>query len=136
MKKNDIPQDKTHLTKFTREVVYAQDNSGHYEKNLSQGWNVKNEALDNAWENINREVEEARLALKNNEKSPVYFFMKKNLMDTKILASYTGIWPFFIKRHFTPRVFKKLKERTLKKYAEAFEITVEELKNVGENNQK
>ena len=50
-------------------------------------------------------------------------------MDLEILSNYVGIWKFFIKRHSKPNVFRKLKESTLKKYAEAFEISVEELKH-------
>ena len=33
-----------------------------------------------------------------------------------------------VKRHFKPRVFKKLSAKVLQKYADAFEISVAELK--------
>ena len=51
-------------------------------------------------------------------------------MDVGILASYVGLWQWRVKRHFKPSIFKKLKNYTLQKYAEVFEISVDELKTV------
>lgn len=129
MKKEDLPQDPGALDKFTREVCYVKNDDGKYETALSKGWDVKKQALDSAWEEVNERVEEARRAVANGEKSPVYYFMELRLMDLSVLSGYTGIFPFFIKRHFKPSVFKGLSERKLEKYARAFDITVSELKN-------
>ena len=129
MKKEDLPQDPGALDKFTREVCYVKNEDGKYETALSKGWEVKKQALDSAWEEVNERVEEARKAVASGEKSPVYYFMELRLMDLSVLSGYTGIFPFFIKRHFKPSVFKDLSERKLEKYARAFDITVSELKN-------
>lgn len=129
MKKEDLPQDPGALDKFTREVCYVKNDDGKYETALSKGWDVKKQALDSAWEEVNERVEDARKAVANGEKSPVYYFMELRLMDLSVLSGYTGIFPFFIKRHFKPSVFKGLSERKLEKYARAFDITVSELKN-------
>lgn len=129
MKKEDLPQDPGALDKFTREVCYVKNDEGKYETALSKGWDVKKQALDSAWEEVNERVEYARKAVANGEKSPVYYFMELRLMDLSVLSGYTGIFPFFIKRHFKPSVFKGLSERKLEKYARAFDITVSELKN-------
>jgi len=129
MKKEDLPQDPGALDKFTREVCYVKNDDGKYETALSKGWDVKKQALDSAREEVNERVEDARKAVANGEKSPVYYFMELRLMDLSVLSGYTGIFPFFIKRHFKPSVFKGLSERKLEKYARAFDITVSELKN-------
>ncbi|MHA4741492.1 hypothetical protein [Dyadobacter sp. MSC1_007] len=129
MKKEDLPQDAGALDKFTREVCYVKNQVGRYETALSKGWDVKKQALDSAWQEVNERVEEARKAVENGEKSPVYYFMELRLMDLPVLSGYTGFFPFFIKRHFKPSVFKGLSERKLEKYARAFDITVSELKN-------
>jgi len=55
--------------------------------------------------------------------------MELNKMDFSILSSYVGIWTFFVKQHTKSGKFRKLSEKTLQKYADAFGITVEELKN-------
>ncbi|OJV15585.1 MAG: hypothetical protein BGO21_31900 [Dyadobacter sp. 50-39] len=129
MKKQDLPQDPGALDKFTREVCYVKNDEGKYETALSKGWEVKKQALDSAWEEVNERVEQARQAVASGEKSPVYYFMELRLMDLSVLSGYTGIFPFFIKRHFKPSVFRGLSERKLEKYARAFDITVSELKN-------
>jgi len=129
MKKKDLPQDPSALKNFTREVCYVKNSEGKYEADLSSGWSVKNEALDNAWEDINQQIEEAKKAIIAGEKSPIYFYFVKTLMDFQVLSGYTGFWKFSIKKHMTPKGFKKLNEKKLSIYATAFDISVDELKN-------
>lgn len=130
MKKEDIPQDDGALNKITKEVVYVVDNSGNYTTELSSGWEVKTTALDLAWEDIEQRIENARQKVNNNEASPILFFMELRLMDIGIVAAYTGFWKWTIKQHLKPAVFKKLSAEKLEKYAEAFNISVEELKTM------
>ncbi|TDE11396.1 hypothetical protein [Dyadobacter psychrotolerans] len=129
MKKEDLPQEPGALSRLTRELCYVKNEDGKYETALSKGWDVKKDALDSAWDNVNDRVEEARQAVVSGEKSPVYYFMELRLMDLPVLSGYTGFFPFFIKRHFKPSVFKNLSERKLEKYAAAFDVSVNELKN-------
>ncbi len=128
MKKDEVPQDPSALVGVTRDVCYVKDANGKYTTDLSIGWDVKKQALDNAWEDINERVTEAALLVKKGEKSPIYYFMELKLMDLPVLAGYTGFWQFTIKRHFKPSVFKNLNEKQLLSYAKAFDITVDELK--------
>lgn len=130
MKKEEIPQDNGALNKLTREVVYAVDDSGKYSKELSSGWEVKIKALDLAWEDINKRIEAARQKVLNNESSPILYFLELRLMDMGILASYTGFWKWTIKKHLNPAVFNKLSDQKLQKYANAFNVSVEELKTM------
>ena len=129
MKKSEIPQDKSLLAGFTREVDYAVDESGKYTAALSTGWEVKSSALDLAWDDINRRVKEAEEKVKHGQASPVLFFMELKLMDPAILSAYTGFWQWQVKRHMKADVFRKLSEKKLQKYADLFEIKIEELKN-------
>jgi hypothetical protein len=129
MKKEDLPQEPGALSRLTRELCYVKNEEGKYETALSEGWDVKKEALDSAWENVHDRVEEARKSVANGEKSPVYYFMELRLMDLTVLSGYTGFFTFFIKRHLKPSVFKGLSDRKLEKYANAFDISVDELKN-------
>jgi len=130
MKKEDIPQDDGALNKLTKEVVYAVDSSGNYTTELSTGWEVKAVALDVAWKDIEQRIEDARQKVLRNEASPILYFIELRLMDMGILSAYTGFWKWTIKQHLKPSVFKKLSEKRLKKYAEAFNISVEELKTM------
>jgi CRISPR/Cas system CMR subunit Cmr4 (Cas7 group RAMP superfamily) len=129
MKKEEVPQDTSALVGVTRDVCYVKDTDGKYTTDLSIGWDVKKQALDNAWEDINERVKEAAQLVKAGEKSPIYYFMELKLMDLPVLSGYTGFWQFTIKRHFKPSVFKNLNEKQLLTYSKAFDITIDELKN-------
>jgi hypothetical protein len=130
MKKDEIPQDLSALGKITKEVCYATDGSGKYTTELSSGWDVKIEALNTAWGDIEKRIAQAKQKVQNNEASPIYFFMEYRLMDLSILADYTGFWQWQIKRHLKPEVFKSLPDSKLQKYAEAFNTTINNLKNM------
>lgn len=130
MKKEDIPQDDGALNKLTKEVVYAVDNSGNYTTELSTGWDVKATALDVAWKDIEERIQQAKQKVLNNEASPILYFIELRLMDIGIVSAYTGFWKWSIKQHLKPAVFKKLSENKLNKYAEAFNVSVEELKTM------
>ncbi len=133
MKKDEIPQDPSPLDKFTKEVCYAVDEKGEYTTGLSRGWQVKADALGITWKEAEARTGNAREKVKNGEASPILFFMELNMMDLSIVAAYTGFWQWTIKRHLKPAVFKKLSEKKLKKYAELFDVTVEELKSAKPN---
>lgn len=130
MKKEDVPQDVSALGKITKEVCYATDGSGKYTTELSKGWDVKITALDKAWENIDGRIAAARQKVLNGEASPLLFFMERGIMDLSLLADYTGFWQWQIKRHLKPGVFKSLSDKKLQRYAEVFNVSVEELKNM------
>ena len=130
MKKEEIPQDDGALNKLTKEVVYAVDNTGKYVTELSTGWEIKTTALDVAWKDIEERVESARQKVIRREASPLLYFMELRLMDISIVADYTGLWKWTIKRHLKPSVFEKLSDKILEKYANAFNITVADFKTM------
>lgn len=130
MKKEEIPQDDGALNKLTKEVVYAVDKDGLYTTELSTGWNVKSTALDVAWDDIAQRIEYARQKVLRNEASPILYFIELRLMDIGILSAYTGFWKLTIKQHLKYSVFKKLSEKKLQQYADAFNVSVEELKTM------
>ena len=133
MKKNDIPQDPSSLDKFTKEICYAVDDSGKYVTELSRGWEVKATALGVAWKDIEARVEAAKQKVLKGEASPLLYFMELRLMDMGILSDYTGFWKWTIKRHLKPSVFQKMSVKNLEKYAEAFDVSIENLKNMKVN---
>lgn len=133
MKKEEIPQDKSNLESADfKELCYAVDDKGNYITANSTGWDPKTIALDNAIQDINERVEIAKQKVLNNETSPIEYYMELHKMDVSILSSYVGIWKWRIKRHFKPSIFKKLNQKILSKYAEVFEISVNELKQIKE----
>jgi len=130
MKKEDIPQDNGALNKLTKEVCYVVDDSGKYVTGLSTGWEVKKDALDVAWRDIEKRIATARQKVTDKEASPILFFMEYRLMDIATVAAYTGFWKWQVKRHLKPGVFSKLSDEKLKHYAEAFNVSVADLKTM------
>ena len=128
MKKQDLPQDKSALDNFTREVCYVKNEAGNYETDLSTGWEAKKVALDNAWDDINDRIKEAQQNVRAGISSPIAFFMEEKLMDFTVLSGYTGFWKWQIKKHKNPKTFNTLNDRKLQKYADAFGVTLIELK--------
>jgi len=130
MKKKEVPQDKSNLESANfRELCYAVDDNGEYTTANSSGWEPKTIALSNAIEEINERVKDAKERVDAGKTSPLEYFMELHKMDVGILASYAGFWQWKVKRHFKPAVFDKLGEKTLNKYAEIFDVSVEDLKN-------
>lgn len=130
MKKNEVPQDDEAIyqQKFGDGLLkYATDEQNEYVTVQSVGWEPEIVALKQAWELVEEKVEMARQAVKNNQKSPIYYFMEKKLMDTGILAGYMGLWRWQVARHFKPGVFARLKPSTLEKYAKVFDIDLKQL---------
>ncbi|MCV6628938.1 MAG: hypothetical protein OIF50_03660 [Flavobacteriaceae bacterium] len=130
MKRKEVPQDRSGLSKKGfKELCYAVDEEGKYTTALSQGWEPKTIALDNALEEIERRKAEALEEIRMGKASPIVYFMEVHRMDLPILAAYIGMWQWRVKRHFKPNIFKKLRPKQLEKYAKVFQISVEELKN-------
>ena len=130
MKKSEVPQDESDLANANfRELCYATDEQGNYVTENSTGWDVKAAALTNAVERIHRRTEEARQRMQEGKASPIAYYMELNRMDVVVLAQHVGLWRWRVKRHFDPGRFSRLSEKLLHKYAAAFNITVQQLKD-------
>jgi hypothetical protein len=111
-------------------LCYAVDENGEYTTEHTTGWDPKTIALNNAMDDIKERVAIAKKKVLANETSPIEYYMELHKMDVSVLASYMGIWKWRVKKHFKPAVFKRLSSRTLQKYADTFDISVEELKHI------
>ena len=133
MKKEDVPQDLVYYKdNVCRDIMYAVDENGHYTQVVSDGWDVKNDALGAVWDDIREQCEEIRLRVIAMEVSPLAYHIKKSLLDIRMLSAYSGVSKRKIRKHLKYEEFMKLDNKTLQQYAEAMRITVEELKRVDE----
>ena len=131
MKANEVPQDlKYFKDNVIRDLNYALDEDGHYTSIISDGWDVKNDALGIVWEDILEECEPIRQQIIAKKISPIAYHMKKNLQDIGLLSDYSGIPKRRIKKHLQYEEFMKLEDTTLQKYADALRISIEEIKQV------
>ena len=135
MKKTEVPQDKSNLESANfRELCYAVDEDGKYTTENSTGWSPKTIALNNAIQDIKERTEDAKKRAQQGLTSPIEYFMELNKMDLNILASYVGFFRWQVKRHFKPKVFNKLSVKKLQKYADAFDISIDQLKSMMHEN--
>ncbi|MFT5901552.1 MAG: hypothetical protein ACI9LA_000752 [Bacteroidia bacterium] len=129
MKKKDVPQDDENLFEGKFKVVkYALDDNGNYGTVGSSGWEPENTVLNQAWDEINKKVAGTLKKIETGELSVLAYHMEKNIMDVGMLSQYMHISKRNVSKHLEPNGFNSLDEKTLNKYAEVFDITVEELK--------
>lgn len=131
MKKEEVPQDDGKLLEGKFKVVkYAVDEEGRYDKVASVGWEPENVVMEQAWDAINQNVEQARQQFLKGEWSPLRYHMEKNLMELGMLADHMDMFRWRVWWHFRPSAFNKLSPSVLQRYADVFQITVDELKTV------
>ncbi len=129
MEKDKVPQDEGITEGITREVQYAINKNGKYEKVLSKGWEPKNIVNELAWKDIQEDIDFADEKIKSGKASPIMHYMAKTMMNIALLADYIELPKWKVKRHLKPKGFKKLNQQQLENYAKVFEISVDELLN-------
>ena len=78
---------------------------------------------------LNERIAWANAQVKQGKLSPVVYFMEKSRMDWATLADYMEMWTWRVKRHQKPGVFSKLSTKTKQKYADVFQISLNDLIN-------
>jgi len=125
---NPVYKDKRHGQ--YRELLYSYNEDGNFEKTVGFHGEPDRVILQQAWDLFNERIEDARQKVLAGKASPVVYYMEKILADPMGLSTMAGIPIWKVKLHFKPWFFKRLSDKTLGKYAEAFNITVPQLKNV------
>ncbi len=131
MKKTEVPQDNG-INEGQRELCYAVDENGRYVQAHSLGWEPKNVVLDQAWEVVRKQVAGVVEKINAGELSPLAYHMSRNLMDYKLLAQYAGYSRRQVKKHLKAKHFEKLDGAVLRKYADIFKISVQQLQTIAE----
>jgi len=113
-----------------REMLYSGYSDGKYEKEVGYHNETDRTTLEQAWDLFNDRIEDARKKVLAGEASPILYHMEKMLVTPMDLSMHAGIMVWRVKRHLKPKKFNKLSEKTLKKYADAFNISIDQLKKV------
>jgi hypothetical protein len=120
-----IVNDNPSSTFEAKTLQYYFDGNEWYQK-----WEKKIDAHSVANTNHAEELELIRQQILDGQFSPLQYHLYKYRFDISLLSSYTGISKRHIKKHLKPENFNGLDVKILEKYAAAFKITVDELKNV------
>ncbi len=129
MLENEVPQEGNKTLGGVKKAMYATSEVGEYKIVESEGWSAEEIATTVAVDEFNSLKDEALTRLKRGEASPIEYLMYKNRMDLPTLSSIVKIFGWRVKRHFRADIFAKLDDKLLLKYANAFDISLEELKN-------
>jgi hypothetical protein len=132
MKIEEVPQDNGMIQDYGHEVCYAVDDQGKYVLAPSLGWEPKNIVNSLAWNLIHQRTKEALKQIHEGKLSTLAFHMEKNQMDVKLLAKYIGLSRRKVKRHLNPDGFKSLAPDLLNRYADIFNLSVDQLLKIPE----
>ena len=128
MKEIEIPQENNCTLEGQKKVMYGTDKNGNFQRiNYSSG--VEEFATITAVLEYKELEKECLEEIKNNKSSPIKYFMYKNRMDIQTLCGAVNMFSFRVKRHLKMKHFKKLNDKIIKKYADAFDIGIEVLKD-------
>lgn len=127
MEKDKVPQQNISTYSGNKKAIYATDKNGNYGIIASSGWSVEEEVTKQALTELERLAGEAHKEVKSAKRSTLYFHMYDRRMDLQTLAQSTGLFQWRIKRHFNPRIFKKLTPKILSRYSEALGLSMEAL---------
>ena len=112
------------------------DSSGrklHYHfngKEWFEKWEDNMDACEMVMESQHQEIEPIRSQVRMGKLSPLVYHIESKFFSVGLLSSYTGIPKRQIKKHMESENFNQLNDEILAKYAEAFGISIEELKKV------
>jgi len=126
--KSFVPQEENSTLDGQQKVMYALNDNGDFQK-VNYGSSIEEFATLNAVNEYKILEQECLEEIKQGISSPIKYFMYKNRMDLVTLSSAAGMFCFRVKRHLQMKHFKKLSNKILKKYAKAFFINIEDLKD-------
>ncbi len=133
MKIKEVPQDNIKTFKgFGTKAMYAVDENGQYATIPTSGWEVEEVVLRDVIDDFAKLAEEAKSRVIKGNTSPIEYYMNKYFMDLPALAAGMSLTKWRVKRHFNPKVFNKLNNEMLQRYAEFFNLDTADLKNFKE----
>lgn len=127
MRKIEVPQENNSTLNGQRKVMYGTSEDGKFQR-INYASSVEEFATITAVEEYKELEKECLEDIKNNIASPIKYFMYKNRMDLPTLSSVVDMFSFRVKRHLKMKIFRKLNDKILEKYAKAFDVKIEELK--------
>ncbi|MEJ2638797.1 MAG: hypothetical protein P8010_04405 [Desulfosarcinaceae bacterium] len=132
MKIEEVPQDQGMMSDERREVCYAVDDQGRYTLVPSHGWEPKNVANDQAWEQVRMRVRAVIALIRAGKRSPLAYHMAHHQMSPGLLARYVRLSRLRVWQHLRPRGYNRLTPALRRRYAEIFAIEPDALDRVPE----
>ena len=115
------------VTDGVKIISYVANNMGNQELVQGSMWSPVDVVNHQAWQEIDKHIEASKEKVAAGRVSCLHYYMTANQMDTSLLASYTKQPRWLVCLHLIPSCFKRLGPGTLKKYAEVFNVSEDDL---------
>ena len=125
---NKIPRPADQeMTNGLKVVTYALNDSGRYELLPDFPWQPVGIVNHQAWEEIAKKITLSRNKVTAGRVSCLHYYMTANQMDIGLVAQYTGQPRWKVCLHLVPFVFARASADTLRKYAELYRVSLDDL---------
>jgi len=122
-----IPPADENITNGLKIISYGVNSKGEYELTPDDVWQPVNVVNSQAWQEIEKNITASKVKIAAGQVSCLHYYMTANQMDTGLLAQYIGQRRWQVCLHLVPFFFKRLSATTLKKYAELYQISPDDL---------
>ena len=111
-------------------ACYAIDEHGRYVVVGSTGWQVEKVVNAQANDEVRAAIIEALQKARAGIVAPLAYHMARRQMDVAMVSAYSGLSRLRIRWHLRPKVFARLPENILRRYAEALMLDVDTLRRL------
>jgi hypothetical protein len=122
-----LPADQG-ITNGLKVMSYVRNDSGKYELTPDFLWQPVTVVNHQAWEEIAKKIAVSRDKVAAGRISCLHYYMIANQMDIGIVAQYTDQPRWKVCLHLVPFVFNRMSADTLRKYAEMYKISPDDLR--------
>ena len=115
------------ITDGIQTISYVADQQGNQELVSGAVWQPVNIVNRQAWQEIDRDIEQAKEKVASGRASCLYYYMIANQMNPGLLAQYTRQSRWRVHVHLIPFFFSRLKTSSLNRYAQLFQVLPDDL---------
>ena len=134
MKTTEVPQENESIHVGLQRACYATDEQGRYVVVGSIGWGVEKIVNGQANDEVREHIAATLARVRRGEASLLAYHMARRQMGIGMLAAYSGFWRLRIHWHLRPKVFARLPEKILQRYATALQLPLAELTSLPTEN--
>lgn len=113
----------------SKRIRYAVDGKGEVSEEYEVLTEYANIVAGNVFDHFEERKDGARERVRKKKSSPIEYFMYHSNIEIDLVTALTGFSRREVKNHMKPRVFEKLDDAVLQRYAEVFETDVDTIRD-------
>ena len=127
MKRTEVPQEEESIHVGHQRACYATDEQGRYVVVGSIGWGIEKIVNGQANDEVREQIAATLARVRRGEVSLLAYHIARRQMGVGLLAAYSGFSRLRVHWHLRPKVFTRLPENILQRYATALQVPVADL---------